>query len=69
MGAQAPPCYLLRVSPTVFTDGEAKFWLTPVLALASHSGLSARELRRMQDIVEVHHEEIVSAWRKHFGRR
>ena len=33
-------------------DGEAKFWIEPILALASHSGLPARELARMQEAVE-----------------
>lgn len=48
-------------------DGEAKFWLEPVLALATHTGMASRELKRMQTIVEEHHGEIVRAWRKHFG--
>lgn len=48
-------------------DGEAKFWLEPILSLAAHTGLSARELTRMQRIVEEHHGEIVRAWRAHFG--
>lgn len=48
-------------------EGEAKFWLEPVLALATHTGLSARELRQMQAVVEDHHAEIVRAWRKHFA--
>ena len=47
-------------------DGEAKFWLQPILSLASHSGLGARELGRMQAIIEEHHAEIVRAWRAHF---
>lgn len=48
-------------------DGEAKFWLEPILALATHTGLGARELSRMQRQVEKHHGEIVRAWRAHFG--
>ena len=27
-------------------DGEAKFWLEPILALAVHTGLTARELKK-----------------------
>jgi hypothetical protein len=49
------------------SDGEAKFWIEPVLALASHSGLSAREIKKMQRIVEENHGQIVRAWRKYFG--
>jgi hypothetical protein len=48
-------------------DGEAKFWLEPVLALASHSGLPTRELKKMQQLAEDQHVEIVRAWRKYFG--
>jgi hypothetical protein len=48
-------------------DGEAKFWLEPILSLATHTGLSARELSRMQRAVEEHHGEIIRAWRAHFG--
>ena len=48
-------------------DGEAKFWIEPILALAGHTGLPTRELKRMQVLVEEHHAEIVRAWKKHFG--
>ena len=48
-------------------DGEAKFWLEPLLSLATHTGLPPRELARMQRAVEEHHGEIVRAWRAHFG--
>jgi len=49
-------------------DGEAKFWIEPILALASHTGLPARELKKMQTIVEAHHAEIVRTWHEHFDR-
>jgi hypothetical protein len=49
-------------------DGEAKFWLEPILALASHTGLGTGELAKMQRVVEEHHAEIIRAWRAHFGR-
>jgi hypothetical protein len=48
-------------------DGEAKFWLTPVVAMATSTGLSARQLREAQAVVEVHIEEIQNAWNDHFG--
>ncbi len=47
--------------------GEAKFWLTPGVALANHTGLSGRQLREAQAIVEAHIEEIRNAWNHHFG--
>jgi hypothetical protein len=48
-------------------DGEAKFWLEPILSLATHTGLGSRELAHIQRVVEEHHAEIVRAWRAHFG--
>jgi len=48
-------------------DGEAKFWLEPILALATHTALPARELARMQSLIEEQHEETVRAWHAHFA--
>lgn len=48
-------------------DGEAKFWLEPVVALADYTaGLSKRHLREMQRIVEERRDEIEKAWKSHF---
>jgi hypothetical protein len=48
-------------------DGEAKFWLTPEIAVATATGLSARQLREAQAIVTAHIQEIQDAWDRHFG--
>ncbi|MGH9578571.1 MAG: DUF4160 domain-containing protein [Terriglobales bacterium] len=48
-------------------DGEAKFWLAPQVAVATSTGLSTRQLREAQTIVEAHIEEIQNAWNHHFG--
>lgn len=48
-------------------DGEAKFWLSPQVALATSTGLSARQLRDAQVVVESHLKEIENAWKHHFG--
>ena len=48
-------------------DGEAKFWLAPHVFLASHTGLSAKQLREAHSVVERHIEEIQNAWNEHFG--
>lgn len=48
-------------------DGEAKFSLTPVVALATSTGLSVKQLREAQAVVEAHLEEIHNAWSHHFG--
>jgi len=47
-------------------DGEAKFWLEPVIALANSFGLSARQIRTMQKIVEERQDEIKRSWKKFF---
>ncbi len=48
-------------------DGEAKFWLTPLVAVASSTGLSERQLREAKAVVLKHLEEIQNAWNHHFG--
>jgi hypothetical protein len=48
-------------------DGEAKFWLTPTVALAVNAGLSATQLKQAQAVVTAHIQEIEDAWHRHFG--
>lgn len=48
-------------------EGEAKFWLTPSIHLATNIGLSATQLRQAQVVIEAHVEEIRDAWHRHFG--
>lgn len=48
-------------------DGEAKFWLTPNVALARSTGLSRAQERNAQVVVESHLQDIQDAWLKHFG--
>jgi hypothetical protein len=50
----------------VSPDGEAKFWVEPIVALVTYTGFSKRQLGRLQKIVEEHKSEIVKAWKKHF---
>ena len=47
-------------------DGEAKFWLEPIVALQQSFGLSPKQLRDLQQIVEKRRDEIFRAWRAHF---
>ena len=42
-------------------DGEAKFWLTPAVSVATSTGLSGRQLREAEAVVEAHIEEIRNA--------
>ncbi|MFI3122249.1 MAG: DUF4160 domain-containing protein [Methylococcaceae bacterium] len=47
-------------------DGEAKFWLEPAIELAQNFGLSAQELREVNNLVNLHEQEIKDAWHRHF---
>jgi len=46
---------------------EAKFWLEPVVSLATSTGVSSRRLRQMERLVEERKNEIEQAWNAHFG--
>jgi len=48
-------------------DGEAKFWLVPQVELAYNHNLSRKQLREIEALIDEHYEEIVDAWRDHFG--
>ena len=50
----------------VSPDGEAKFWIEPIVALVAHTGFSKRQLGQLHKIIEEHKSEIVKAWQKHF---
>lgn len=47
-------------------DGEAKFWLEPIVSLNEYFGLSSTRLNELQKIVEARKDEIEKAWKKHF---
>lgn len=49
-------------------EGEAKFWLEPVVALAEYHGLTDRSIRQLKQIVEDRKDEIARAWKIHFER-
>lgn len=49
-------------------EGEAKFWIDPEVSLAQNHGLSEREIRTIQKIIEDRLDEIEAAWKKHFSR-
>ncbi|MCX6928934.1 MAG: DUF4160 domain-containing protein [Verrucomicrobia bacterium] len=60
---EEPRMHVHVVSP----DGEAKFWLEPVIELALSKGLKAVELTELQRIVEERQNEIRDHWRRHFA--
>lgn len=47
-------------------DGEAKFWIEPIVSLAGYTGFSAKELSQLQKVIEDRKNEIIKAWKKHF---
>ena len=47
-------------------DLSANFWLQPV-SLARNFGFAARELRRLQSLVEENRNELLEAWYGYFG--
>lgn len=47
-------------------DGEAKFWLEPIVALARWTGLSKHQLNEIEKVVEEHQDEFIRAWDEHF---
>ncbi len=48
-------------------DGEAKYWLEPKIELARNFRLSGPQLKEIENLIEVHRDEIASAWERHFG--
>ncbi len=48
-------------------DGEAKFWLEPDIELAKNYNYSRKCLKEIESLVEVHYNELISAWKKHFS--
>ena len=49
-------------------EGEAKFWLSPEIELAKNYGFGRKQLKEIESLIEVHYNELISAWRKHFER-
>jgi len=49
------------------TEGEAKFWIEPIISLATYHGLSKQQLKKLQSLVENRKHEIISAWEDHFS--
>ncbi len=49
-------------------DGEAKFWLEPVVALVESYKLNAKQIKQIHKIIEEHRNEIEKSWKKHFKR-
>ncbi|MBU4305355.1 MAG: DUF4160 domain-containing protein [Candidatus Omnitrophica bacterium] len=50
-------------------DGEAKFWIEPIVALVVYYELKPYQLNEIQRIVEKHKDEIIKKWKEYFGKR
>jgi hypothetical protein len=50
-------------------NGEAKFWLEPIVSLAAYHKLTSLQLKEIQELIEVHNNEIIEAWARHFSKR
>ena len=48
-------------------DGEAKFWLEPEIVLARNYIYSRPQLKEIESLVEVHYDELISAWKQYFS--
>lgn len=47
-------------------DGEAKFWLEPIVSLAKHHGLSIKQLNEIEKFIKEKNHEIKTAWKEYF---
>ena len=47
-------------------DGEAKFWIEPIVSLADFYNIKRQELNKIEKHVQENVREIVKAWKKHF---
>jgi hypothetical protein len=50
-------------------EGEAKFWLEPIVALDKYYGFKKSQLNKIQTIIEERKNEITKKWKKHFINR
>ena len=48
-------------------DGEAKFWLEPEIELTKNHQFSRKQLKQIESLIEVHYNELISAWQRHFS--
>lgn len=49
-------------------DGEAKFWLEPLIELAQNYGLDDRQIQAAEALIRKNEHDIRAAWHRHFGR-
>lgn len=52
----------------VTSDGLAKFWLEPIVALASYYNLNKEEIKEIDEMVRKNEKTFKKAWDKHFSQ-
>ena len=50
-------------------DGEAKFWLDPIVSLATSYGLNEQKLNEIHKLVEKRKNDFIKDWKKYFRKR
>ena len=50
-------------------EGEAKFWIEPIVSLSTYYKLNSKKLNEIQKIAEKHKDEIIKEWKRHFSKR
>lgn len=53
----------------ITTEGEAKFWMEPEIALARNYGLAEQVVNRALKLIVDRQQEIRDAWNQHFPKR
>ena len=48
-------------------EGEAKYWLEPEIELARNYRLSGLQLKQIEELIEVHYDELATTWKQHFS--
>ncbi len=51
----------------VSSGNETKFWLEPKIELAKNYRYPIPQLREIELLVEVYCDELIAAWKQHFG--
>ncbi len=47
-------------------EGEAKYWLEPEIELSKNHRYTRKQLKQIETLIEVHYDELISAWKQHF---
>lgn len=48
-------------------DGTAKFWLEPLISLATFHNLSEKDLNKIESIIKEKKDDFIKEWNRHFG--